>query len=186
MLGVIYSDIGTSPLYVLNGIWPSSGGAPSKEDVIGGVSAIIWSLTLLPLLKYVRAHDAPEKMVLIILSFSLSFHSSLEPKKVRLKSRRSSTCLLMFAIGEGGSFALYQGIYPRAEKDHDADRTLTGESVSSYGAMKKNSLKSKIQFPLLLWVRPRIGRSIMPSHSLPSSVSLERRRPRLPTPSLPC
>ncbi|KIJ49086.1 hypothetical protein M422DRAFT_777639 [Sphaerobolus stellatus SS14] len=52
-LGIIYSDIGTSPLYVLNGIWPSNGPAPSAEDVIGGISAIIWSLTLLPLLKYV-------------------------------------------------------------------------------------------------------------------------------------
>ncbi|KAF9510974.1 hypothetical protein BS47DRAFT_1347297 [Hydnum rufescens UP504] len=47
--GVIYSDIGTSPLYVLNGIWPSSGPLPSKDDVIGGLSAIIWSLTILPL-----------------------------------------------------------------------------------------------------------------------------------------
>jgi hypothetical protein len=51
--GIIYSDIGTSPLYVLNGIWPATGPAPSKEDVVGGISAIIWSMTLLPLLKYV-------------------------------------------------------------------------------------------------------------------------------------
>jgi len=71
-LGIIYSDIGshsfrfpvcyqithnhylgTSPLYALNGIWPTSGPAPSREDVIGGISAIIWALTLLPLIKYV-------------------------------------------------------------------------------------------------------------------------------------
>lgn len=51
--GIIYSDIGTSPLYTLNGIWPPSGPIPSEEDVIGGVSAIIWSLSLLPLFKYV-------------------------------------------------------------------------------------------------------------------------------------
>ena len=51
--GIIYSDIGTSPLYTLNGVWPSSGPVPSKEDVIGGLSAIIWALTLLPLIKYV-------------------------------------------------------------------------------------------------------------------------------------
>jgi KUP system potassium uptake protein len=53
--GIIYSDIGTSPLYVLNGIWPASGPVPPEDDVIGGLSAIVWSLTLLPLLKYVRA-----------------------------------------------------------------------------------------------------------------------------------
>ena len=51
--GVIYSDIGTSPLYVLNGIWPADGPAPSREDVVGGISAIIWALTLMPFLKYV-------------------------------------------------------------------------------------------------------------------------------------
>lgn len=28
---------------------------PSNEDIIGGISAIIWALTLLPLLKYVRS-----------------------------------------------------------------------------------------------------------------------------------
>jgi K+ transporter len=44
---------GTSPLYTLNGIWPASGPVPSKEDVIGGVSAIFWAMTLLPFLKYV-------------------------------------------------------------------------------------------------------------------------------------
>ena len=54
--GVIYSDIGTSPLYVLNGIWPATEPAPSKEDVIGGISAIVWSMSLLPLLKYVGLH----------------------------------------------------------------------------------------------------------------------------------
>ena len=50
--GIIYSDIGTSPLYVLNGIWPATGPAPPKEDVIGGISAIIWFMSLLPLVKY--------------------------------------------------------------------------------------------------------------------------------------
>ena len=39
---------------MLNGIWPASGDVPAEEDVIGGVSAIIWALTLLPLVKYVR------------------------------------------------------------------------------------------------------------------------------------
>ncbi|KAI0032636.1 potassium transporter [Vararia minispora EC-137] len=66
-LGIIYSDIGTSPLYVLNGIWSAAGPVPPKEDVIGGISAIVWSLTIIPLLKYAR---------------------------------------------EGGTFALFQGLYP--------------------------------------------------------------------------
>lgn len=54
--GVVCSSIGTSPLYVLNSIWPANQPAPPKEDVIGGISAIIWAMILLPLLKYVSAH----------------------------------------------------------------------------------------------------------------------------------
>lgn len=52
--GATHSETGTSPLYVLNGIWSSSGDAPSEEEPVGGISAIVWSLTPLPLLKYVR------------------------------------------------------------------------------------------------------------------------------------
>lgn len=42
-----------SPLYVLTTIFSTTGPAPNKEDVIGGISAIVWAFTLLPLLKYV-------------------------------------------------------------------------------------------------------------------------------------
>lgn len=62
-VGIIYSDIGTSPLYVLNGIWPGSGDVPSREDIIGGISAIIWSLTLIPLIKYVRPMVVPSSPI---------------------------------------------------------------------------------------------------------------------------
>lgn len=50
-LGVIYGDIGTSPLYVLKAI---CGNAPiSKQTIIGSISCIIWTLTLLTTIKYV-------------------------------------------------------------------------------------------------------------------------------------
>ena len=42
----------SAPLYVLNGIFPPTGPVPSDEDVIGAISAIVWTLTLLPLIKY--------------------------------------------------------------------------------------------------------------------------------------
>ena len=50
-LGIIYGDIGTSPLYVLNAI--TSGKTITKELVIGSVSLIIWTLTLQTTIKYV-------------------------------------------------------------------------------------------------------------------------------------
>ncbi|CAN4123726.1 unnamed protein product [Withania somnifera] len=58
-LGVVYGDLGTSPLYVYNNAFPR--GIDDPEDVIGALSLIIYSLTLIPLLKYVfivcRAND---------------------------------------------------------------------------------------------------------------------------------
>ncbi|GAA6060739.1 hypothetical protein JCM10212_003783 [Sporobolomyces blumeae] len=51
-LGVIYGDLGTSPLYTMNGIFPAGGPAPSAEDTIGAVSCIVWALTIVVLLKY--------------------------------------------------------------------------------------------------------------------------------------
>ena len=50
-LGIIYGDIGTSPLYVLNAI--TSGKVISEELIIGALSLIIWTLTLQTTIKYV-------------------------------------------------------------------------------------------------------------------------------------
>ncbi|GMH27730.1 hypothetical protein Nepgr_029573 [Nepenthes gracilis] len=58
-LGVVYGDLGTSPLYVFYNTFPH--GISDTEDVIGALSLIIYSLTLVLLLKYVfivcRAND---------------------------------------------------------------------------------------------------------------------------------
>lgn len=50
-LGIIYGDIGTSPLYVMNAIVGSS--AISRDVVLGGISCIFWTLTLQTTIKYV-------------------------------------------------------------------------------------------------------------------------------------
>lgn len=50
-LGIIYGDIGTSPLYVLNAI--TSGKVITDELVAGVLSLIIWTLTLQTTIKYV-------------------------------------------------------------------------------------------------------------------------------------
>ncbi len=50
-LGIIYGDIGTSPLYVLKEI--VGGSVISKDLIYGGVSCIFWTLTLLTTIKYV-------------------------------------------------------------------------------------------------------------------------------------
>lgn len=50
-LGIIYGDIGTSPLYVLNEI--ITGRVISEDLILGALSCIIWTLTLQTTFKYV-------------------------------------------------------------------------------------------------------------------------------------
>ncbi|KAL7939911.1 potassium transporter domain-containing protein [Trichoderma chlorosporum] len=47
--GVIYGDIGTSPLYVFSSTFSSQ---PSWDDLVGALSIIIWSLTMIVTIKY--------------------------------------------------------------------------------------------------------------------------------------
>jgi KUP system potassium uptake protein len=50
-LGIIYGDIGTSPLYVYNAI--INGRVVTETLIIGTLSLIIWTLTLQTTIKYV-------------------------------------------------------------------------------------------------------------------------------------
>ncbi|PNG51682.1 Potassium transporter 26, partial [Tetrabaena socialis] len=64
-VGVIFGDIGTSPLYVYISIFQELGvDQPEKADVLGAASLIFWTLTLEMLVKYcfvvLRADDRGE------------------------------------------------------------------------------------------------------------------------------
>ena len=50
-LGIVYGDIGTSPLYTVRGVFASR--PVTEEVVLGTISCIIWTLTLLTTVKYV-------------------------------------------------------------------------------------------------------------------------------------
>src|SRR3954462_9022958 len=50
-LGIIYGDIGTSPLYVLNAI--TNGKVINELIIVGSLSCVIWTLTLQTTIKYV-------------------------------------------------------------------------------------------------------------------------------------
>lgn len=54
-LGVVYGDIGTSPLYVMKALIEGNGGLASvtNEFIYGALSLVIWTLTLLTSIKYV-------------------------------------------------------------------------------------------------------------------------------------
>src|SRR6185503_17769159 len=53
-LGVVYGDIGTSPLYAVKETFnPAHGIALGPENILGGLSAIFWALMIVVSLKYV-------------------------------------------------------------------------------------------------------------------------------------
>lgn len=66
-IGVVYGDIGTSPLYVFSSTFPN--GIKHNDDILGVLSLILYTLTLLSLIKYVlivlKASDKGEGMILL-------------------------------------------------------------------------------------------------------------------------
>ena len=74
-LGVVFGDIGTSPLYALKECFTSSHGVPlTPENVFGVLSLIFWSLNVLVSYKYlvhlVRADNRGEGGVLALLALT--------------------------------------------------------------------------------------------------------------------
>jgi len=72
-LGVVYGDIGTSPLYALRACFHGSQAlAPSPANVLGVLSLIVWSLVLVICIKYLgivlRAHNRGEGGVLALMA----------------------------------------------------------------------------------------------------------------------
>src|SRR6476469_7943143 len=76
-LGVVYGDIGTSPLYAAKETFNPQHGIPlTTENIIGGVSAIFWALMIVVSLKYVtlvlRAGNRGEGGIMALLALATS------------------------------------------------------------------------------------------------------------------
>ncbi len=72
-LGVVFGDIGTSPLYALRECFaPGHGVHPTEANVLGVLSLIVWSLTILISVKYVayvmRADNKGEGGILALMA----------------------------------------------------------------------------------------------------------------------
>src|SRR5512135_1924239 len=100
-LGVVYGDIGTSPLYAAKETFSPQHGIPlTPDNVIGGVSAIFWALTIIVSLKYVtlvlRANNRGEGGIMALLALATA--------SVRDRPRTRATLL---AIGVFGAALFY-------------------------------------------------------------------------------
>jgi KUP system potassium uptake protein len=83
-LGVVFGDIGTSPLYALKEcVSAEHGVAPSADNILGLLSLIVWSLLMVVTLKYLtfvmRADNGGEGGILALLA--------LVPEKLRQRDK---------------------------------------------------------------------------------------------------
>ncbi|MEZ5780875.1 MAG: potassium transporter Kup [Rhizobiaceae bacterium] len=75
-LGVVYGDIGTSPIYAFReALMASAGGqVASREDILGVLSLIIWALTIIVTIKYIifvlRADNHGEGGILSLMALA--------------------------------------------------------------------------------------------------------------------
>ncbi|HWJ24217.1 MAG TPA: potassium transporter Kup [Gemmatimonadaceae bacterium] len=103
-LGIVYGDIGTSPLYAFKECF--SGGAhavpPTVPNVYGVLSLIVWSLTLVVSVKYItfimRADNRGEGGILALLALILQRQHRVEDSRRRF---------LYVALGLFGAALLY-------------------------------------------------------------------------------
>jgi KUP system potassium uptake protein len=106
-LGVVYGDIGTSPLYAIRECFkPEYGLVPNAVNVYGVLSLIVWSLLLVVTVKYVgfilRADNKGEGGVLALLALVLQ----REHRQHERRRRLILTTLGLF----GGAFLYGDGI----------------------------------------------------------------------------
>ena len=73
-LGIVYGDLGTSPLYTLQAIISASGGHFSPEAALGSLSLIFWALVITISVKYclfvMRADNHGEGGILALMSMT--------------------------------------------------------------------------------------------------------------------
>jgi KUP system potassium uptake protein len=97
-LGVVYGDIGTSPIYTLRQCLKAAGQGAAPEAVLGLLSLVFWSLLIVVTTKYVflvmRADNAGEGGIMALLG--LAAHS--EP------DQRRRTALLMLGLAGAALF----------------------------------------------------------------------------------
>ena len=103
-LGVVYGDIGTSPLYAMREVFkPEYGIAPTPENIYGILSMILWSLILVVGVKYIvfilRADNRGEGGILAMLALLLQQHTKKTWQRATLISLGLFGAALLYGDG---------------------------------------------------------------------------------------
>ena len=93
-IGVVFGDIGTSPLYTLRTVFaPEHGLAPDREAVFGVVSLIFWAITVIVSVKYVtfimRADNDGEGGIMALIALI---------QRANLRSRGAQIALVLLGV----------------------------------------------------------------------------------------
>lgn len=129
--GVVYGDLSTSPLYVFTSAFRGKLlDHHDEETIFGTFSLIFWTLTLIPLLKYVfillSADDNGEGILLMTFFSVLHFFSCG-------KGYELYECdLSMIHLLSGGTFALYSLLCRHAKFNLLPNQQAADEELSSY------------------------------------------------------
>lgn len=131
-LGVVYGDIGTSPLYALKECFaPHRGMAVTTENIYGVLSLIFWSLAFLIAFKYlvvmVRADNRGEGGILALLAL-------VKPNEITSRGK-----WVLVSAGLFGSALLY------------GDGIIT-PAISVLGAMEGLAVAAPTLQPLVMWI----------------------------------
>ena len=134
-LGVVYGDIGTSPLYALRECFKKEYGiTPTPPNILGVLSLILWSLILVVSIKYIvfilRADNRGEGGILALLALLLQ-----QKRRADDKGRR----LVLIALGLFGAALLY------------GDGVIT-PAVSVLSAVEGVDVGTPALTPFVMWI----------------------------------
>src|SRR5215469_12959242 len=100
-LGIVYGDLGTSPLYTLQTVVEATGGRFTPADALGVLSLIVWTLLITISVKYclfvMRADNHGEGGILALMS--LIGANSLQGRMKLLTAMGLLGCALIYGDG---------------------------------------------------------------------------------------
>ncbi len=110
-LGIVYGDLGTSPLYTMQTVLETAGGRLSTEAVLGVLSLIVWALILVVAIKYclfvMRADNRGEGGILALTALVTGTVPEDEEGTASRPNRSARVTALLLTLGLFGGALLY-------------------------------------------------------------------------------
>ena len=146
-LGIIWGDIGTSPLYTYSAIYNCEEECelPSLDDIKGTLSCVIWALTVVALIKY------------IIIVLQMDYHGegggfamalNITRKGKRFVSKRAKAGFIILSCVGGGSLISDSLITPALS----VLSSVEGLQQSTYFTASQAETVSKLIVPLTVLI----------------------------------